>query len=41
VTLRPWQRLTNPERVTIEAEALALPIPGVAGRIAIAWEDAG
>lgn len=39
VTLRPWQRLTNAERAAIEAEAMALPIPLVAGRIAVAWED--
>ena len=41
VTLRPWQRFTDPERDAIEAEALSLPIPGVAGRISIAWDEAG
>jgi len=40
VTIRPWQRLTDTERTAVEAEALSLPIPRVAGRIEIAW-DAG
>ena len=38
VTLRPWQRLSVAERAVIETEAISLPIPGVAGQVAISWD---
>ncbi|MGC8634147.1 MAG: DNA glycosylase AlkZ-like family protein [Candidatus Limnocylindrales bacterium] len=41
VSIRPWRRLTRAERDAIEAETASLPIPGVAGRIAVRWEDGG
>jgi hypothetical protein len=39
VTLRPWRRLSSAERAAVESEAESLPLPGVAGRIVIAWQD--
>jgi hypothetical protein len=39
VTIRPWRRLTSPQRAAVEAEAASLPIPGVEGRLTIAWHD--
>ena len=36
VSIQPWRTLTNRERVAVEAEAIALPLPGVAG-IRVAW----
>jgi Winged helix DNA-binding domain len=37
VTLRPWRRLSNAERDAVAAEASSLPLPGITGRIIIAW----
>lgn len=39
MTVRPWRRLSDAERDAVEAEALALPLPGMAGRIAVRWDD--
>jgi hypothetical protein len=39
VTINPWRSLTSPERAVIEAEALSLPVPGLAGAIRVSWVD--
>ena len=39
MTVRPWRRLSPAERDAVAAEAQALPLPGIGGRIAIRWED--
>jgi hypothetical protein len=39
VTLRPWRRLSSAERAAVESEAESLPLPGVIGRMVIAWQD--
>jgi hypothetical protein len=39
VTLQPWRRLSRASRQAVEAEAEALPLPGVQGRIAVIWDD--
>ncbi len=38
LSIRSWRRLTRAERDDVEAEATALPLPGVQGRIAVRWE---
>jgi hypothetical protein len=37
VTLQPWRRLTPAERDTVAAEAESLPVPGISGRVVVAW----
>jgi hypothetical protein len=37
VAIQPWRRLSRVERAAVEAEAAALPLPGVRGRIDIIW----
>jgi DNA glycosylase AlkZ-like len=39
LTISPWVRLARAKREAVEAEAQTLPLPGVAGRIAVRWED--
>jgi hypothetical protein len=39
VTVTPWSRLTRVAREAVEAEAAALPLPGVRGPIRVRWED--
>jgi len=39
VTLRPWRSLATNERTAVEEEAESLPLPEIAGRIAISWRD--
>ena len=39
VSIHPWRRLSRGERDAVEAEAASLPLPGVAGRTRIRWED--
>ena len=39
VTLRPWRRLSSPERAAVESEVESLPLPGVMGRMVVAWLD--
>jgi winged helix DNA-binding protein len=39
LTITPWVWLARAKREAVEAEAQTLPLPGVAGRIAIRWED--
>jgi hypothetical protein len=41
LTIQPWRRLTRAERDGVEAEAEALPLPGVEGRIAVRWDAPG
>jgi hypothetical protein len=38
VTIRPWRGLSAAERDAVAAEAASLPLPGVAGPVAVAWE---
>lgn len=37
VAIEPWRSLTSAERATIETEATALPLPGLAGGIRVRW----
>jgi hypothetical protein len=37
ITIEPWRRLVVAEREAVEAEAAALPLPGLARKIAVAW----
>jgi hypothetical protein len=39
MTVQPWRRLSPTERDAVAAEALALPLPGIAGRIVVRWDD--
>jgi DNA glycosylase AlkZ-like len=39
LTITPWVRLAHAKREAVEAEAQTLPLPGVAGQIAVRWED--
>jgi hypothetical protein len=38
LTIEPWRRLARAESDAVEAEAAALPLPGVEGRIVTRWE---
>jgi Winged helix DNA-binding domain len=38
LSVQSWRRLTRAERDTVEAEAHALPLPGVEGGISVRWE---
>ena len=38
LSVRAWRRLTRAERDVVEAEAHALPLPGIEGRIAVRWD---
>ncbi len=38
VTVAPWRGLTAGERAEVEAEAAILPLPGMTGSVAVAWE---
>lgn len=38
VTVQPWQRLAAKARTAVEAEASALPLPGIEREIAVLWE---
>jgi hypothetical protein len=38
VVIETWRRLSRGERVAAEAEALALPLPDVGGRIRVRWD---
>jgi len=37
VTVRTWGRPSSADRAAVEAEAAALPLPGVEGRIVVRW----
>jgi hypothetical protein len=39
LTVEPWRRLSAAERAGVEAEAAALPLPGVTGPITVRWAD--
>jgi DNA glycosylase AlkZ-like len=39
VTAALWGRLSQAARAAVEAEAAALPLPGVDGRVAVRWGD--
>jgi hypothetical protein len=39
MTVQPWRRLSPAERDAVAAEAQALPLPGIAGRIVVRWDD--
>jgi winged helix DNA-binding protein len=39
MTVRPWGRLSRAERDAVEAEAEALPLPGIERKIVVRWED--
>jgi hypothetical protein len=39
MTISPWRPLTRAERAAVEAEAAALPLPGLRGDIAVGWEE--
>ena len=39
IAIQAWRRLKPAERDAVEAEAASLPLPGVAGRIQVAWID--
>ena len=38
MTIQPWRPLSPRERDAVAAEAAALPLPGVQGRIVIRWD---
>jgi hypothetical protein len=38
LTVQPWRRLSAAERDAVAAEAQTLPLPDVAGRIAVRWD---
>jgi hypothetical protein len=37
MTVQPWRQLSRAERDAVVAEAESLPLPGLAGRIAVRW----
>jgi hypothetical protein len=39
VAIQTWRRLSHAARDAVEAEAAALPLPGVRGRIVVRWDD--
>jgi hypothetical protein len=39
VSIQPWRRFSPEERDAVRAEAEALPLPGVVGRIHVRWID--
>jgi hypothetical protein len=40
LTIQPWRRLSSLERAAVEAEASALPLPGISRPMDIRWDDA-
>lgn len=41
LTLMPWRALTAAERDAVEAEAIALPLPELAGELRLSWRAPG
>jgi hypothetical protein len=39
MTAQPEQQPSRAERGAVRADALALPLPGIAGRIVVRWDD--
>jgi hypothetical protein len=39
MTIQAWGRLSGAQRQAVEAEAAALPLPGVQGQIVVRWTD--
>jgi hypothetical protein len=39
LSVQPWRQLTRAERDAVEAEAQSLPLPGIAGPVAIQWNS--
>ena len=39
LTIQPWRRVSAAERVAVEAEAAALPLPGLESSIQVRWEQ--
>lgn len=39
LTIDSWSRLSRAAREAVEAEAAALPLPGIQGRIRVSWND--
>jgi winged helix DNA-binding protein len=39
MTIEPWLRLSPEERAAVEAEAQSLPLPGIAGEMAVRWGE--
>jgi Winged helix DNA-binding domain len=39
LSIQAWRRLSRTERDAVEAEAAALPLPGVAGRLVVRWDS--
>jgi hypothetical protein len=39
LSIQAWRKLTRAERDAVEAEAHALPLPGIEGQIAVRWDS--
>jgi hypothetical protein len=39
LTIQAWRSLSRGERDAVEAEAAALPLPGVHGQVTVTWDD--
>ena len=39
LTIQPWRRVSAAERVAVEAEAAAFPLPGLESSIQVRWEQ--
>jgi hypothetical protein len=39
LTIQLWRRLSSPQRAAVEAEASALPLPGISRLMEIRWDD--
>jgi hypothetical protein len=39
MTVQPWRRLSRAARDAVQAEAEALPLPGIEGRVVVRWDD--
>jgi Winged helix DNA-binding domain len=39
VTVQRWRPLSSTERDAVEAEAASLPLPGIAGPVAVRWDE--
>jgi hypothetical protein len=37
--VQPWERLSPAARDAVVAEAEALPLPGVGGRVVVRWDE--